>query len=57
MDKNEIRDKFLKNKKLYILVVIATIILFLSFYSKYENGDTGTWGVNRSLTSGWNFCF
>lgn len=47
----------MKNKKVYIFAIIATIILFVAFFSKYEKGEVGTWGVNRSITTEWNVSF
>lgn len=40
----------MKKKKLYILVIIVAIILFIAFFCKYEKGvKVGTWGMNRSI--------
>jgi len=48
----------MKKKKLYAFVLLATIILFLVFFSKYKKGvEVGTWGMNRSITWAWNFGF
>lgn len=46
----------MKKKKFYIVAVITAIILFLVFFSTYEKGGVvGTWGLNRSITWGWDF--
>ncbi|SFN05516.1 hypothetical protein SAMN05421594_0679 [Chryseobacterium oleae] len=48
----------MKKKKFYIFAIIAAIILFLAFFSKYEKGvEVGIWGMNRSINWGWNFGF
>ena len=48
----------MKKKKLYIFAIIAAIILFLTFFSKFEKGvEVRTWGMNRSINWGWNFGF
>lgn len=48
----------MKKKKLYIIVKVSLIIMLLAFFSKFEKGvKVGTWGVNRSITWGWDFGF
>lgn len=48
----------MKKKNLYIVAIISLIIMFLAFFSQFEKGvKVGTWGVNRSITWGWNFGF
>lgn len=48
----------MKKKTLYIFVIITIIILFIVFFSNYEEGlKVSTWGMNRSISWGWNFGF
>lgn len=50
-------DSYEKKETLYLLIV-ATLILFLAFFTKYDKGvKVGTWGFNRSINWGWNFGF
>jgi hypothetical protein len=40
----------MKKKKLYIFAIITIVIIFLAFFSKYEQGlKMGTWGMNRTI--------
>lgn len=48
----------MNKKKLYIIVIVLVIIILLSFFSKFEKGvKVENWGVNRSITWGWDFGF
>ncbi|WPO92323.1 hypothetical protein [Chryseobacterium sp. HR92] len=47
----------MKKKKIYILIIVTIVLLFI-FFAEYKVGtETGSWGRNRTINWGWNFGF